>query len=283
MIVKSMARKSATFGQLLDYFEAARELGPAFTHNLLSPVADQEAIHREFMANAALLPPRKNGNVLYHEILSFAAADRAQVTSNLLTDLARRYLALRAPYALAYVRIHLDTACPHAHLLISANNYTSRRRLRLSHQAFQSVKRSLETYQRQQYPQLTHSVAQVPRRGSKGPRRRRGEDERRRRGERRLSQKESLRRQVGAALATAQDGETCYRQLLAQGLRLYQRGRRIGVEVVPSGRRYRLQTLGLDDAFTAARASWRRTSIRGPDQESPARERSRDRGLDLDR
>ena len=141
MMIKSMTRKTVSFGQLLDYFSAPEKTGSALLHNLLNRQDDLAAIRREFNSNAQLLPPRKNGNVLYHEILSFGGGDKPALTRTVQEDLTRRYLDLRAPYALAYAKAHYNTDCPHVHLLISANNIGAKQRLRLSKQRFRQIQR----------------------------------------------------------------------------------------------------------------------------------------------
>ncbi|MDY7091806.1 MAG: relaxase/mobilization nuclease domain-containing protein [Acidobacteriota bacterium] len=250
-----MARKSISFGQLLSYIDRPQEASTPLLHNF-GGHGSPEAIRREFLHNAHLLPPRKNGNVLYHEVLSFAPGDRDQLAPEDLTDLTRRYLELRAPYALAYGRAHFDADNPHVHLVISANNVGSSQRLRLSRREFRQVQQQLEQYQKQRYPQLSHSLAQGPRSRSK-QHETRAEQERRRRGERAPSRKQVLCELIQQELSRSWSGAECYQRLLQQGLRLYQRGKTIGVEDLRSGRRYRLTTLGLAETFERARQAWR--------------------------
>ena len=220
MIIKSMSRKSKTFGQLLRYVngpDIAGALGPAWLHNLQAQEHDLDGIRREFFANAGYLKRRKNGNVLYHEILSFGEGDRESVTVPMMEDLVRRYLELRAPYALAYARAHFNTECPHVHVVISANNVGSSRRLRLSRREFRSIQREVERYQRERYPFLEHSVAQggvkvKSRSQSASSRLRlsRGEREKKRRGVRSSTRKEMVAGLVGAELAVAMTGVECF-------------------------------------------------------------------------
>lgn len=264
MMIKSMARKSVSFGQLLDYFGAPEKTGPALLHNLQSRQDDPPAIRREFNTNAHLLPPRKNGNVLYHEILSFGEGDEAALTPVILEDLTRRYLDLRAPYALAYAKAHFDTDCPHVHILISANNVGAIERLRLSKQRFGQIKTELEQYQRERYPFLSNSLAQAPRRlgGRRRIRETRSEQERRRRlqgkSEQAPSRKEALRELMASELAVAESGPDYYQRLMGHGLRLYRRGKTIGVEDLEGCRRYRLKTLGMAESFERSLTAWRR-------------------------
>ena len=161
MIIKSMSRKSPTFGQLLAYMTIPERVGPSISHNLNSDAGDLAAIHREFLENYRYLPRRKNGNVLYHEVLSFSDLDRPNVTPSIAEDLTRKYLDLRAPFALAYAQGHFHESegeCPHIHIMISANNRESTRRVSLSRAEFAKVKQRLEQYQKTHYPTLEHSV-----------------------------------------------------------------------------------------------------------------------------
>ncbi len=100
MIIKSMSRKTASFAQLLGYIAAEGKVtGAPLVHNLYADGTQVAAVNHEFMANARHCPPRKNGVVLYHEILSIAEADRHHVSAEMLSDLARQYLSWRATEA----------------------------------------------------------------------------------------------------------------------------------------------------------------------------------------
>ena len=265
MIIKSMARKTRSFGQLLRYLNAPAQTGPALLHNLRCRDDDLAQIEGELLDNSRLLSERKNGNYLYHEVLSFGVGDREVVTPALLEDLTRRYLELRAPRALAYAKAHLEAANPHVHLLISANNVGSSRRLRLSRRGFDRVKHQLEAVQRQQYPQLEHSLVCGPDRNRRRARgRREGERERRQRrvGSNSLSKKERLGQLIRSTLSIATSGTDCFRRLQAHGFELYRRGKFVGVRSTDGGRSYRLRTLGLAEEFDQALERWHRLADR---------------------
>ncbi len=262
MIVKSMARKSATFGQLLAYLNRPAAKGAAILHNLATSVDDLAAIRRELADNARLLSRRRNGNLLYHEVLSFGAGDRDKLSPEILEDLVRRYLELRAPHALAYAKAHLDRRCTHVHLVISANDVAATRRLRLDRRRFRQVVVTLERYQKRCYPQLEHSLVHEVRQERSGARRRRGEAERdkrlREQGRAALSAKELLALQVEEQLNAARSEESLLLRLSLLGLELYVRGSKVGVLDRSSGRRTRLETLGLADLFASRLAEWAR-------------------------
>lgn len=280
MIIKSMSRKTVSFRQLLAYIDGPERKGAPLLHNL-GEVMDPDQIRREFQANAHLLPARKNGNILFHEVLSFSAADQEALTPNVLEALTRHYLEIRAPYALGYARAHFDSGNPHVHIVLSANNFASSRRLRLPKARFLHIQTELERYQQELFPQLEHSIAQQPR--HQGPEKR-AEQERRRRGPPAPSRKEKLRTLLTAELERASDSEDFYRRILGRGLKLYRRGRSVGV-AEKDGRKYRLKTLDLSESFDQALRRWHSR----PKKQLPKRlhrrqdqNRSRD-GPELDR
>lgn len=286
MMIKSMARKTVSFGQLMAYFAAPEETGPAWLHNLPGSELSPAEIRREFQSNAHRLPTRRNGNILYHEILSFSPEDRDEATPAVLEDLTRRYLELRAPRSLAYAQAHFDTDCPHVHILISANEIGSSRRQRLTRQQFGQIKHTMETLQRQLYPELQHSLAVTKQQSRRtrerntstlpSPATRRESERDRRLGGREQphpaprSRKEEIRATILEALTRCSSGAECYRSLQRQGLQLYRRGKTIGVEEIAAqagrstrkSRRYRLRTLGVAETFEQARRQWRELARR---------------------
>lgn len=259
MVIKSLSRKSPSFGQLIRYIDASPEKGSPIRHNLFGEEGeDPKALEQAFQANARLLPPRRNGVQLYHEILSFHAEDRKHLSPELLEDLARRWMELRAPEALGYARVHYEREHVHIHCLLSSNGLGTRRRIRHSKARFQSLQRELEAYQIERYPELIHSRQQQ----------RNSPDHRRRRRER-------IRDQVAHCLEWAVDEPDLLRRLEACGLIPYTRGKESGgVEpvagrplsgsldpltgVVENGRKFRLSGLGLVDAYQGAREAWKR-------------------------
>lgn len=258
MMVKSMSRKTVSFGQLLEYLNEPEAKGPALLHNFRASGDDLQRLQGEFLENARFLPPRRNGNILYHEILSFSDLDRNRVSPATLEDLTRQYLLLRAPAALAYAKAHFNTACPHIHLIISANELGRSRRSRLSKAEFQRIKRDLERYQIEHYPNLIHSKVQGER--EPRPRRRRVESEQARRvrkeGIAPATRKDVLRDLVLGALTRAASGEDLVNELARNHLQLTRRSRTVLLQDMAHGRHYRLSTVGLAEAFWKAVQAW---------------------------
>ena len=79
MIIKSMSRKAATFGQLIEYITTGQIDERYNVHqNMFSRHYDK--LKAEFEENAEYLPKRKNGVYLYHEILSITPVSYTHLT-----------------------------------------------------------------------------------------------------------------------------------------------------------------------------------------------------------
>lgn len=165
MVIKTLRWKVAGFDRLADYIgkEAGREDSFQILHNLrqtdsLREIADQ------FRDNDGYRRQRKNGVVLYHEILSFSGEDRDHLTPEVLEDLARQYVDLRAPKGLAFAMPHYDREHVHVHIMLSGCELRSPRTLRMDNATFTRVRRKIEAYQVERYPELKHSIVHVTKR-----------------------------------------------------------------------------------------------------------------------
>ncbi len=257
-----MSRKTASFGQLLRYVNKPKEKSNlAVLHNLQA-VSDQnlERIEREFLENNCFCPARKNGVRLYHEILSFSDQDGDRLTPDILCDIAYKYLEMRAVGALAYAKVHLDTDCPHIHVIISGNLIKSGKKLRISRGRFRSIKKALERYQVKKYPELTHSV--VAHGEAREPRRTAGERERSRRlnkeRKKSRSKKEIVHDQVLECLCACSE-QDFLKSLDEACFEFYLRGKTAGVLELSTGKKYRIKTLGLQEAYRKAQERWERS------------------------
>jgi hypothetical protein len=254
VIVKSMSRKSPTFGQVLAYINRPSAKGRPILHNLVNDADDLRAVEHEYLDNFRYLRERKNGNALYHEILSFGEDDGPHLDDDVIEELVRRYLELRAPNALAYARSHGDRACVHVHLLISANDVASHRRLRLGKGHFERVKRAIEAHQRARHPELASS--KVDHWGSRGQKPKQAP------GVQRASRRDLVAAAVGEQLERARSVESFLMRLRILGLDVYVRGRHTGVAERGSGRRHRFSTLGLDRMLSERLGEWARVEAR---------------------
>lgn len=96
---------------------------------------------------------------MYHEIISFSDLDRTAIIDNpsIMEDIARQYLQKRTD-GLGFAYPHYDTAHPHVHFLLSANQKESSKSIRISKAEFTNIKRELEEYMINTYPELSNSI-----------------------------------------------------------------------------------------------------------------------------
>ena len=258
-----MSRKNKSFRQLVRYInDWAEQSIPPILHNISSIATDIESIVSEFEDNVALCPDRKKWNYLFHEVLSFSEKDTPSLNSTIIADLVYHYLELRAPNALGYARFHLDCSNPHVHIMLSANEIGSSKKLRLSKQEFDAVKRRMEEYQRERYPLLEHSLVfkGFGRQNEKKQWRKESEMMRRleQSGEK-LTKKERVALVIHEQLQKSRSLEALEKNLAAEWFELYQRGKQYGVMDTESKKKYRLKTLGLAEAMARmlGKEKWR--------------------------
>ena len=156
MIIKSLSRKSRSFrpgsrGGLGPFASLARymnrgiqeEDGKAVLwHNFYgSEKTREDEIIREFETNSRFLKERANGNILYHEIMSFSRGYELddERLFRVIADIGQEYLSERAPRQLGYGVIHRDTDHIHLHLMISANQVGKAERVRVACENFRTA------------------------------------------------------------------------------------------------------------------------------------------------
>lgn len=280
MIPKSLSRKTPSFNQLIAYMHSdkADERFELYQHCF---ARGEAALAREFFANSELLGKRKNGNYLYHEILSITIEEGVgrRHAKACLRELALRYVGERCPGNMVYGCLHDDHRDHiHYHLMISANERGDRRRLRLSKGRFDEIKRELEIHTLEQYPELkqrriitaereekklSRKAAEVKRKGGK------------------LERQDFVRRGIHEAMVAARSMDEFRELLLGKQFEYYQRGKHHGVSVIHlDGRqeKYRFATLGIAADFEMYQESLERLSEAQKHPEKPEQERREQRG-----
>jgi hypothetical protein len=208
-----------------------------------------------FEENAKHLAIRKNGNVLYHEIISFSAghALTQAILTQLVADVGQEYLRQRAPTQLAYGVVHFDTEHIHLHLMISANSVGRPERVRLSKQRFAEIQQQLEHFVMTRFPELEQT--QVYRDKAQGERcKLRAKEQAMTLRAKAPSRKEDLARRLADIFGQAYSQADFEYRCRAEGVRIYQRGNSLGVlvhEVDGAERNHRLSTLGVMHAYEA--------------------------------
>lgn len=262
MIIKSMSRKEPSFGQLTTYMtDAKSDRAYDLHHNLFS--RDPEAIAQEFERNAELLAKRRNGNYLYHEILSI---DTRRIGQNrnvkeALRMLAMGYVEQRCARNMVYGAMHQDhDGHLHYHLMISANERDDRKRLRLPKAKFDLAKRETEKLALSQFPELEQTEVMTAPLEEKIERRKQRDSRKateiKKRGGK-LSQREQLAQEIRAMLAYAKSQAEFERLLENKGFAFYIRGKHHGVKASQVGtdgkkpKTHRFATLGIAEDYEA--------------------------------
>lgn len=267
MIIKSLSRKASggagggksPFKTLIRYMTRGiedEEGRAVLWHNFFGHegIAESEILDT-FESNATELRDRKNGNVLYHEMLSFSAGHTlsGETLYRAVADVGQEYLRERAPNQLGYGVIHLDTDHIHLHLLLSANEVGKSPRVRLSKKDFSDIQKRVERFTLERYPELGQSL--VYDRGNQVTREKlktqvHEQAMKSRTGGR--SRKEDLKSALHQVFERAQSRDELQTLADALGVQFYTRGKSVGVMVHdPDGteRRHRLSTLGLMEHY----------------------------------
>lgn len=102
---------------------------------------------------------RKGGIKFQHIIQSYSPLDTPNLTEEIISDLAYKYIETTYPTALVYGVLHSSEGHQHIHLLVSSNHvHEPERAIRLSKADFLQSRIDLENYQKKVYPHLKHSL-----------------------------------------------------------------------------------------------------------------------------
>ena len=252
MIIKSMARKEPTFQQLYDYITREGDYAPeyCFTRNFI--LRDRENILRDFESNAKLLSKRKNGNYLYHEIVSITRAEgiSQKEQQELLFKIVQQYAESRAKDCLVFGGLHIEKDNNlHFHLIISANELNQTKRYRLTKQQFSEVKIGLETHVLEHHPELEQEQLISAKKKPLAKTSNKEQELKRRTGK--PTQKELFREQLEDIFAKSVDKNDFFTNLELADIECYTRGKTIGFLDRETGKKHRLKTLGLVAEFEA--------------------------------
>lgn len=256
-----MSRKEGSFRQLIGYMEKDRG-EPAFGHNLCgNPFGRRDDIIREFERNAGILKSRKNGNALYHEVISLQSGSllRKEEIIRILGEIGREYIMRRAPHQMAFGMVHTDAKHVHLHICLSANAVGTDKRERLSKESFSIIQKDMEQLVRQKYAELaqtpiyTKDPGKEQAKGKERLKTTQAEQEmKKRRGE--PSRKEDIKTRIHQIFETSRTTDDLIVALQKEGLEFYQRGKTVGVIDAETGRKHRLSTLGVGEHYEATMA-----------------------------
>ncbi len=98
--------------------------------------------------------------VSYHEVISFSPASTKHLDRHKIKDLVNRYIKLRSNNQYCVGAVHFEKNKNfHAHLIFSGIQTTNNHRsARISKSRLASIKREVQEYQQQKYPELSDSI-----------------------------------------------------------------------------------------------------------------------------
>lgn len=256
MIIKTTRYRNKRFKELLNYISSDKgrvDQSDSFSiyHNLRS--TDKDEIITEFERNDQYRKARKRGVVIYHEILSFHIDEnKGNLNLEVLEDLTRQFIDLRAPKALCYAKPHLHFKNDniHIHVMISGNELNSTKTLRIDNKTFVNIRKDMEKYQMDKYPKLTNSICYL----NKWEKDKALEEEKlktkdsefqlkKRTGKQ--SDKEKISQIIKVCYDQSESKDDFFKQIVKQGFEIYKYRNRINGIKDKSGKKYRFKTLAI--------------------------------------
>ena len=252
MIIKSMSRKEPSFTELYDYITREGDFDPNFTYTQNFILRDRENILNEFENNSKLLPKRANGNYLYHEIISITRAKGISEKKQkaILQDLVCQYSKGRAKDCLVFGGLHDEKDDNlHFHLIISANKQGDNKRFRLKKSEFDKIKKQVEIYTLERYPELEQKKLISKDKTSLAKTSNKEQELKRR--TKKPSQKDIFKSKLTGIFDKSLDKQDFFDNLQTAQIEIYTRGKTIGFLDIENNRKHRLKTLGLESEFEA--------------------------------
>jgi len=252
VIIKSMSRKEASFSQLYDYISNGQSKGDEKYNQYYNTFSfDRNGVINEFNTNSSLLNKRKNGNYLYHEIISLKSSESLSKDrqKEILNDVVEKYIQERSNNCLVFGGLHDEKEHNlHYHLMISANEINKNSRYRLNKKQFSDIKKSIENYVIERYPELNQEKL-INAENNKYSEKQNETEYKKRTGKK--TKRENVKERLRTAFNKIKSKNEFDTELEYEGLKYYIRGDNIGFIDLSDGKKYRLKTLELNDEFNS--------------------------------
>lgn len=249
MIVKIKSHKRAAFKNVLEYmlnntdrlFDKAGK-SFAITHNLKGNSI--EVWKKQFNDNETFrLRRRKDSVLLTHEILSWHRDDAKHITLAKMETMAREYIRQRNSKGIYVAVPHFDREHYHIHILTSGVEYKTGKSLRLSKFSFQKLKKDIQQYQVEKFPELSKSIV---RHGKKLVPRITDKEYQIKFFSGRETEKEKVMRILENCFKKANSRDNFLSLLNHSGLQTYMRGDKVP-GIIFKGYKFRFSRLGISD------------------------------------
>ncbi|KAA3595846.1 MAG: hypothetical protein DWQ06_16640 [Calditrichaeota bacterium] len=269
MIVKTKRWKNTNFKKLINYIneDKGRADKEAFSifHNIKFPTVHGAV--KSFRENDKFRKKRKNGVAIYHEVLSFSEKDTEQILLsseynlnrkifenkyNLnrkilekLFQIASQYIEIRGKNALCYAKPHLSDKNIHIHFAFSGTEYRSQKTLRMSNKRFLEVRKGIEKFQMEKFPEIENSIVYHKEKKEKTASLSDREFQLKRRVRKKQTDKEKLKILFQTVFNFSKSFDDFVKNLSEKNFEIYTyRGKTQGV--IYKGRKYRFKTLGFE-------------------------------------
>lgn len=163
MVLKSISHHSkASASHLIKYvFDGRKSLigkdgKPLIIKQHLRSYDKQKWIQQYKQLEAKRTSKHSRAVTIYHEVLSFSPQSSKHLTKPILTSLIKKFISLRCSNQLVITGVHFDKNI-HAHILISGTNREGKSG-RISKAKYAEVKKELQAYQQEKYPELSDSI-----------------------------------------------------------------------------------------------------------------------------
>lgn len=103
---------------------------------------------------------RSDSTILSHEILSWHKEDTANMSLEKMEAMASQYIQMRNPNGMYVAIPHFEKSHYHLHICASGVGYKTGKSLRMSKAEFQKLKKDIQNYQLEHFPELTKSVVE---------------------------------------------------------------------------------------------------------------------------
>jgi len=248
MIIKYKSFKKPQFGNLLKYMTDEKKRlfdgkGGSFaiTHNLKGlsiDIWEKQFLDNDKFRNVS----RKDSIYLSHEILSWHKDDAKELTLEKMQEIAYEYIQQRNPNGMYVAIPHFDKDHYHIHICASGIEYRTGKALRLSKADFGNLKKDIQNYQLEKFPELSKSVVEH---GKKGKGRMTEKEFQMKRRAGKETQKELLTGMLKTCYKKAESKEDFYNKLKECGLKIYERGGKV-TGVIIDDIKHRFKGLGYE-------------------------------------
>ena len=258
MIIKTLSRKKPSFFQLYDYMKDGSDDEKIAISRNLHNTNNRYQVLQEFTNNHKLTKNIKNGNALYHDIISFPNIQNISIErqKEAITILADEYLECRAKDNIAIGYIHTETNNLYLHLMISSNPKNEPNRHRLSKLQLKEIQQALELYKQQNFPELGQELIYTKEREIEEPNyqssKSKDQEYQLKHRTKKLSRKDQLKQILAEIILDSYSKTQLQKKLQKHNLELYERGKTAGVIDLEeqskgiSKVKHRFKTLGLE-------------------------------------